>query len=171
MKSVLISIQPKWCELIASGKKTIEVRKTAPKLETPFKCYIYEIKGLCSTPTFIDEYGYVSYRGRGAVIGEFVCDYIWDYYFWQKEDIDKDTIIDTCLSFDEIWNYGKGKTIYGWDISDLKIYDKPKGLGEFRISRNCKEKDCETCKRRRGEYICDKRLTRPFQSWGYVDAL
>lgn len=41
MKSVLISIQPKWCELIASGKKTIEMRKTAPKLETPFKCYIY----------------------------------------------------------------------------------------------------------------------------------
>lgn len=25
MKAVLISIQPKWCELIASGKKTIEV--------------------------------------------------------------------------------------------------------------------------------------------------
>ena len=41
MKAVLISIQPKWCELIASGKKTIEVRKTKPKLETPFKCYIY----------------------------------------------------------------------------------------------------------------------------------
>lgn len=41
MKSVLISIQPKWCELIASGKKTIEVRKTKPKLETPFKVYIY----------------------------------------------------------------------------------------------------------------------------------
>ncbi len=41
MKSVLISIQPKWCELIASGKKTVEVRKTKPKLETPFKAYIY----------------------------------------------------------------------------------------------------------------------------------
>lgn len=40
-KSVLISIRPKWCELIASGEKTIEVRKTRPKLETPFKCYIY----------------------------------------------------------------------------------------------------------------------------------
>ena len=40
-KAVLISIQPKWCELIASGKKTVEVRKTKPKLETPFKCYIY----------------------------------------------------------------------------------------------------------------------------------
>ena len=45
MKSVLISIQPKWCELIASGKKTVEVRKTKPKLETPFKCYIYCTQG------------------------------------------------------------------------------------------------------------------------------
>ena len=41
MKSVLISIQPKWCERIADGSKTIEVRKTKPKLDTPFKVYIY----------------------------------------------------------------------------------------------------------------------------------
>ena len=41
MKSVLISIKPKWCELIANGKKTVEVRKSRPKIETPFKCYIY----------------------------------------------------------------------------------------------------------------------------------
>ena len=41
MKAVLISIQPKWGELIASGKKTVEIRKTKPKLETPFKVYIY----------------------------------------------------------------------------------------------------------------------------------
>lgn len=27
-KAVLISIRPKWCEKIASGMKTIEVRKT-----------------------------------------------------------------------------------------------------------------------------------------------
>lgn len=33
MKSVLISIHPKWCELIADGKKTVEVRKTRPKIE------------------------------------------------------------------------------------------------------------------------------------------
>lgn len=43
MKSCLLSIQPKWCELIASGEKTIEVRKTAPKLETP-SCYIQYMK-------------------------------------------------------------------------------------------------------------------------------
>lgn len=41
MKAVLLSIRPKWCELIASGKKTAEVRKTKPKLDLPFKVYIY----------------------------------------------------------------------------------------------------------------------------------
>ena len=41
MKCVMLSIRPKWVEKIASGEKTIEVRKTRPKIETPFKCYIY----------------------------------------------------------------------------------------------------------------------------------
>ena len=41
MIAVLISIRPKWCEKIISGEKTIEVRKTRPKMDTPFKCYIY----------------------------------------------------------------------------------------------------------------------------------
>lgn len=43
MKSVLISIKPKWVEKIEIGEKTIEVRKTAPK-EVPFKAYIYMTK-------------------------------------------------------------------------------------------------------------------------------
>lgn len=42
MKAVLISIKPKWCDLIRRGRKTVEVRKTCPKLEVPFKVYIYE---------------------------------------------------------------------------------------------------------------------------------
>jgi predicted transcriptional regulator len=41
-KAVLISIKPKWCDLIRQGRKTVEVRKTCPKLEVPFKVYIYE---------------------------------------------------------------------------------------------------------------------------------
>lgn len=41
MKSVLISIRPKWCEKIASGEKSVEIRKTKPKIEAPFKCYIH----------------------------------------------------------------------------------------------------------------------------------
>lgn len=69
MKSVLISIKPQWCELIFSGKKTVEVRKTRPKSETPFKVHIYCTK---------DKHGWFHFgkkeRLDGKVIGEFVCD-------------------------------------------------------------------------------------------------
>lgn len=58
-KAVLISIRPKWCEKIISGEKTIEVRKTRPKMNPPFKCYIYR-------------------SVQGGVIGEFVCDHIFE---------------------------------------------------------------------------------------------
>jgi predicted transcriptional regulator len=54
-KAVLISIRPEWCEKIINGRKNIEVRKTRPKMDTPFKCYIYR-------------------SVQGGVIGEFVCD-------------------------------------------------------------------------------------------------
>lgn len=33
-KAVLISIRQKWCQKIMAGQKTIEVRKTRPKLDT-----------------------------------------------------------------------------------------------------------------------------------------
>lgn len=70
-KAVMISIRPKWCEKIVNGEKTIEVRKTRPKLETPFKCYIYETQGRTDTP-WVDKDGHMIFAGRGQVIGEFV---------------------------------------------------------------------------------------------------
>ncbi len=41
MKAVMLSIRPEWCEKILNGEKTVEIRKTKPKIETPFKVYIY----------------------------------------------------------------------------------------------------------------------------------
>ena len=95
MKSILMSIQPKWCELIANGKKTIEIRKTVPKLKTPFKCYIYCTRGKSSDVLLVNADGKQvvidDYRnacncdldsssdwniGETKVIGEFVCDKI-----------------------------------------------------------------------------------------------
>lgn len=97
MKAVLISIQPKWCELIASGKKTVEVRKTVPKLEPPFKCYIYCTNkkpylvwgDVFDGGSFNNEFTHLSGYNRksaeeiwdvfnGKVMGEFVCDYIFE---------------------------------------------------------------------------------------------
>lgn len=94
MKAVMISIQPQWCEKIANGRKTIEVRKTIPKLQTPFKCYIYctnakpyiawadVFRGNWETEiSTIHGYSRKSAEEmfdifNGSVMGEFVCDYI-----------------------------------------------------------------------------------------------
>lgn len=70
-KAVLISIRPKWCEKIINGEKTIEVRKTRPKMETPFKCYIYETQG------WVEKDSIMVFRLGGRVIGEFTCDRIY----------------------------------------------------------------------------------------------
>lgn len=173
MKSVLISIRPQWVEKIANGEKTIEVRRTRPKLEVPFKCYIYETKG--QYIKFIHgahtKYGY----GCGKVIGEFICDKVMFLTplglrgFEMREEILK--LI--CLTNDDLNAYGGLKTLYGWHISELKIYDKPKELSEFCIP--CKV-SCENCKNplyfecwceEKGEKI----VTRPPQSWCYVEDL
>lgn len=170
MRSVMISIKPKWCDLIANGKKTVEVRKTRPKIETPFKVYIYETKGRTEIPTFIDEEGHEIYEGRGQVIGEFVCDSMTE--FRANNGIQtyyNDVIKDTCLSDIEIIKYASGKQLYGWHIISLVIYDKPKELGEFQKPCNHKE-DCCTCKRwNNQEYECMSGITRPPQSWCYVE--
>ena len=131
MKSILLSIKPKYVELIASGQKTIEVRKSAPK-EVPFKAYIYETQGKTETP-WIDEDGHFVYKGRGQVIGEFICDKVDEYHYDYCDgvDIDDDTILETAIDREDINIYAKGKTLYGWHISDLKIYDKPRNLSEF----------------------------------------
>ena len=135
MKSVLISIKPKWCEKIASGIKTIEVRKSAPK-EVPFKAYIYCCKGNNGYEWLyrVDNSGHGKAQSwHGKVIGEFICDKVdeYPYDYCDGVDIDDDTILETAIDREDINIYAKGKTLYGWHISDLKIYDKPRVLSEF----------------------------------------
>lgn len=150
MKSVLISTQPQWCELIASGKKTVEVRKTAPKIATPFKVYIYCTNGdnlnylKTSSPSKLNKFwvdnkafGCNVARANGKVIGEFVCDRLEEFTPTEKGVSFKrfSALHDTCLSVAEIRAYLSGKVGYGWHISDLVIYDKPKKLSEFGLKR------------------------------------
>ena len=129
MKSVLISIRPCWCNLIASGQKTLEIRKSRPKIETPFKCFIYCTKETHGYP------GIVS----GNVIGEFVCDSIKGIdvpYPAFRDRLDKSILEQSCVEYYPLHRYAYHDNVYGWHISELKIYDKPKGLLEaFRIAR------------------------------------
>lgn len=197
MKAVLISIQPKWVEKIANGKKTIEVRKTAPK-QVPFKCYIYCTKG---DNLWLTQKGVKSkteltgYLMNGKVIGEFVCDkvfllrpYTYDggsadrerrkfIQTFEGSSKENEILAATCLTQDEMFDYiGAGNYGYGWHISDLKIYDKPKELSEFE--HPCTYKGiCYSCKRFRPNGIplpapygfCETKITRAPQGWQYVE--
>ena len=113
MKAILMSIQPKWCELIASGEKTIEVRKTAPKLETPFKVYVYQTKH--KGKSIVSEALNTVYGG-GKVIGSFVCNSATCCQAYYGEGGEKHLTntfgIDlkrACLTEDELFNYIIGK--------------------------------------------------------------
>lgn len=159
-KSVLISIRPQWCELIASGKKTIEVRKTCPKLETPFKCYIYcTLQGSPEAFALWDKdvakWNREGWGDRkGKVIGEFICGHIldipsrgvdhnFDYCYeslkaFGNDDIEPyiTVIKKSCIGKAELNAYGKSAHhLYGWHIINLVIYDKPKELAEFGMKR------------------------------------
>lgn len=188
MKSVLISIKPKWCERIASGKKTIEVRKTKPKCDTPFKCYIYCTLSELLTRSHYNSKIYVATNKKyqnelervgnttlsGKVIGEFVCDEITGG-FWISPFSDY-LQSQSCLSYDEVYDYANGKPIFAWHISNLVIYDKPKGLSEFHKPCIYGEESDVSC------FLCDKsgyrpdmhidcfnEVTTPPQSWCYVE--
>lgn len=199
MKSVLISIQPKWVEKIASDKKTIEVRKSRPKIETPFKCYIYETKG--KQVEHCDGCD-VTYYGRGKVIGEFICDHIYEIDCAQDFRSNRWLLKESCLKTKDIEEYLAPKWFgYAWHISDLKIYDKSKELSEFykpfkydgdglicgtkQEINDIYEWDCETVFGKKYPNFdfenckcedCPKAkdfycLTRPPQSWCYVENL
>lgn len=52
MTGVLLALRPSWCELIVAGAKTLECRKSCPRLRLPFKVYIYETKAQCAFDLF-----------------------------------------------------------------------------------------------------------------------
>lgn len=168
MKSVLISIQPKYCELIARGEKTRELRKTKPKIATPFKVYIYCTKAntmgdfiLCKSKEMSSLFGFNIAKGinkgfaqaddihlKGKVIGEFICD-------------------------EMVYDYLRTEDGYGWHITDFKLYDKPKRVAEFHKpcenSNNCLNKAYREAGRNLDKcFDCGNRLTPP-QSWCYVE--
>ncbi|MBQ2894959.1 MAG: ASCH domain-containing protein [Clostridia bacterium] len=215
-KAVMISIHPKWCELIANGKKTFEVRKTKPKLQPPFKVYIYctqhgkqffhggisgkqnlfknpdtgKIKFDYAFELMVCEKEYTEDNIlSGKVIGEFVCDKIEIFrydalymaYMARKyrdaKLVDEEFCVGTQVSYQEAYDYCEGMTFgdifYGWHISNLVIYDKPKELNEF-----CRNGECDKCgwfengkcyKKSEQSTYNNHRIKRPPQSWCYVE--
>lgn len=141
-KAVMISIRPKWCELIANGEKTVEIRKTRPKLKTPFKCFIYctqQKRPYDDFISFVAEDGVIGFFCGGKVIGEFLCDAIFPISVKYSDPESRLALREfpfTCLTDKQVMDYlGNGKEGCGWHISNLKNYDTPKELSEFSLKR------------------------------------
>ena len=183
-KAVLISIRPRWVDKILIGEKTLEVRKTRPKLETPFKVYIY-----CTNPKnimlwnarsyiYADDHSHNAFDRcwNGSVVGEFICNKLTNLFSNSRFWLNEDDVLQTCLSAAEIRKYADGANgLYGWHISDLVCYDKPKELTEFHTWKKCKS--CSKSGYESTACIYDENcmvpvaITKAPQSWCYVEEL
>ena len=169
MKSILISIQPKWVAKILNGEKTIEVRKTCPQVFKNLKPYegcSIDVYIYCTKTKILgniikvgsqensDLFGKNSITGinkgfirkgdidlQGKVVAKFTLNKCqeWHNYSWQ-------TITECgCVSDNELREYSKNhKSLYIWHIDNLVIFDEPKELSEF-YPYEYNEKRCEHC--------------------------
>ena len=196
LPSIMQSIHSFHCKNIATGRKGFEVRKTKPNIPTPFKVYIDCTKDGHTLYYDIDHTRVNLYHAKahsqfaasrllnGKVIGEYICDeiqeWVFDNEYTRSYDISDDDLALTCLTQEQLWEYGKGKTLYGYHISNLKIYDEPKELSRFGTECNldCPSVRCPYWKYQRvnadeWDYDCScnniRPLTRPPQSWCYCE--
>lgn len=166
MKAIMVNASPNICEKMANGDCTILVKKSMPKIEGPFKCYIYCTKE--SKRRYLDHRFNTAIKGlshhseMGKVIGEFICDRITQYncdryfqeYFVAGYIGAYMPLREMSLTQKDLMAYGKGKSLYGWHISNLIIYDEPRELTEFFTPIG-----------KRPSYL----IERPFAGWGYVE--
>ena len=183
MKSILISIKPKWVAKILNGEKTIEIRKKFPKDYVGW-VYIYCTKDnhQLVKPKDYDKYllftkGAVNYSNEqtlnGKVISKFILNKVDRYVNGCKvakkypmfNDFEK-ILTPACIYTDELENYCEDLSFYAWHISNLVIFDRPKELSEFKQPRDSYGKvNWNT-----NEYYYVE-LTKAPQSWCYVEVL
>ena len=171
---ILASIKPYYYYLIAERKKKIEVRKSALK-NLPQDIAFYMSKDEKSFAKIPKEFQEKYRKHFGKVGMRVVCNKVDEYTFssyeaeYRVNHLEQNAM---CLNQPELIRYGKGKTLYGWHISDLKIYDEPKELSEFFKPCPTKEKgDCLSCDcLADNDYggVCTNNLTRPPQSYMFV---
>lgn len=169
-KSVLISLSPYWYYLIGEGIKTIEVRKTIPKSpdwDKQVYCYMAkDKKSFAQIPKEFQE----KYRAHIGRVGmRWTCDKVYNitpvpYYEEETGYKIPQVVLDgSCLFAHDIIKYLTCKdyrrNAYGWHISDLKIYDTPKELGEFLTPSGT------------GGVCGNHYLSRPPQSWMYIEEM
>ena len=168
-KAVLASVRPLYCYYYAIGRKTLELRKTCPKLDGPFKVYIY-----CTQKSYLLSYPFRgSYKffdtnnkkdanlykhHEGKVVGEFICDSVYtvkndngNFHCVEFPEKTNEIARDSCLGYSDMRRYCL-LTSYAYHISNLKIYSEPVEIGRFTLTNG-------------------NQVIRPPQSYFYVKEL
>lgn len=176
---ILASLKPYYYYLIGERKKTIEVRKTALK-NIPQDIAFYmskDEKSFAKIPKeFQDKYrkhfGKVGLAIVCDKITRYNCDKAFDEYFIAGYIGAYMPLKEMCLTNKDLIEYGKGRPLYGWHISDLKIYDKPKPIMQFYKPCPIKIKNCPVCELY-STYTgcCMNNIDRPPQSYMFVEEL
>lgn len=152
MKAILLSIRPKWVEKILKGKKTIEVRKTAPMCDLPIDVYIYATK---YKHDWVIKDGVSVYddwvKINGKVVARFTLKRLevvfnhsantpfppYDAIRCQSQKAKNDEFLkQSCLTQKQVTEYiGKDNIGWSWRIDDLAILDEPLPLDAFKVRR------------------------------------
>lgn len=177
--AIIMALTPKECNLLFNGSMSMLVRKSMPKkLSFPFKVYVYQKKHKGGKAIINEVLNNV--YGGGKVVGEFVCDkkvtYSYEVIACAKFEVNGAYVKEenrynagACLSEEEMYEYSNGKPLYGWHITEPKLYDKPKELELFWSVRCTNKKgDCQTCE---VKPACINNITRPPQSWCYIEEI
>ncbi len=195
MKSILLSIRPKWVAKILNGEKTIEVRKKFPKDYVGW-VYIYctkdqneELWWYDGTEDFrlykkgiANEKDIGWHLQNGKIVARFWCDNVEEILhkpngnFYTNFLSNRKLLTQSCLTQNEISDYTAGNWHqkfsywyggYAIHISKLEIFDKPKELSEFRLHYGYKECKSKNCSYDGGCWLCE--LTNPPQNFCYVE--
>ena len=196
MKSILISIKPEFVEKILNGEKTIEIRKTKPSCELPCKVYIYCTQARLpkqdtdcvradhlTKPHPINKKYYLGANYgeclNGKVVAEFTLNKVDEFhipyeakYLYDALNSKNQNILkQSCLDIEEILKYLKDKYYcYAWHIDNLKIYDKPKELSEFKHWVVDCQGWCNKNNKTENVYVLEQ-VKRPPQSYMFVEEI
>jgi predicted transcriptional regulator len=152
MKTIVLSVQPKWLEKILNGEKTVEIRKTYPKIDEDVKVLLYCTKGkpYLRTGIYHNERFVELVKGwkywdavNGLIVGEFTLKTAYlvlnqgsQFYIHDDDKYLVNKIArESCLDYKDMKDYAKDKDVYAWKIDNLKIYDNPKTLQDYGLTR------------------------------------
>lgn len=120
MRTVIITIKPRHLNDILAGKKSLELRKTFPKIKPPFNVECCE-------------------SGSGGQIkGQFICEGIKTVY---PSAMDTKAVAEAaCVRDEELRAYAGDKQIYAWSVADVVDYSKCEGwfvkhVTDFGVNR------------------------------------